>query len=257
MMNIESVRASLASRLTTGFDFYERRPGKHQLIIPIHHEDGDMVDIYLIESPKGDGWARICDFGMTLMRLSYTYDINTDAKRLIFDSILINNGVENDDGNLYLDARLDALYEGVMQFAGCVQKVCNMRFWNREAVRNAFYDDLKSYIISDLERFSPTPDFAPIPNSPVSVDWALSHNNRSFYVFGVQSDMKARDVTIALLECRNARLSFISLVVHENVEKLGRKERSYLAKNADHEYLDLRDFRESAPADIDRFTVAI
>ena len=40
---------------------------------------------------------------MTLMRLSYTYDINTDTKRRIFESILINNGVENDNGNLYLD----------------------------------------------------------------------------------------------------------------------------------------------------------
>lgn len=256
MMNIESVRASLASRLTTGFDFYERRPGKHQLIIPIHHEDGDMVDIYLTESPKGDGWARICDFGMALMRLSYTYDINTDARRRIFDSILINNGVENDDGNLYLDARLDALYEGVMQFAGCVQKVCNMRFWSREAVRSAFYDDLKTYIISDLERFSPTPEFAPIQNSPVSVDWALSHNNRSFYVFGVQNNMKARDVTIALLECRNAHMPFISLVVHENMEDLGRKESFYLTKNADRQYPALVDFRESAPADIARFAGA-
>ena len=57
-----------------------------------------MVDIYFQDSPKGDGYIRICDFGMTLMRLSYTYDVNTDARQRIFDSILINNGINNDNG---------------------------------------------------------------------------------------------------------------------------------------------------------------
>ena len=32
--------------------FHERRPGIHQLMIPIMHEDGDMVDVYIQNSPK-------------------------------------------------------------------------------------------------------------------------------------------------------------------------------------------------------------
>lgn len=250
-MNIEFVRAALASRLAGGFDFYERRPGEHQLIIPIRHEDGDMVDIYLTDSPKGEGWARICDFGLALMRLSYTYDINTPARQRIFDSILINNGVQNDDGNLYLDARLDALYEGVLQFSGCVQKVCNMRFWSRETIRSAFYDDLKAYVLTDLERFAPTADVAPIADCP-AVDWTLSHNNRAFYVFGVRGNNKANRTTIALLEFQKAKLPFTSLVVHEDMDGLGRNERLYLTKNADHQYPALGDFKERAPDDIAR-----
>ena len=41
-----------------------------ELIVPICHEDGtigffeDMVDIYLQESPRGEAYIRICDFGM-------------------------------------------------------------------------------------------------------------------------------------------------------------------------------------------------
>lgn len=252
-MNMESARAALASRLASGFDFYERRPGKHQLIIPIRHEDGDMVDIYLTDSPKGEGWARICDFGMTLMRLSYTYDINTPARQRIFDGILINNGVQNDGGNLYLDARLDMLYEGVLQFSGCVQKVCNMRFWSRETIRSAFYDDLKAYVLSDLERFSPAEAVTPIEDYPAaSVDWALRHNDRAFYVFGVRGNNKANRTTIALLEFQKAKLPFTSLVVHEDMDGLGRNERLYLTKNADHQYPALGDFKERAPDDIAR-----
>ena len=255
-MDIESVRASLASRLTTGFDFYEHRPGKHQLIIPIHHEDGDMVDIYLIESPKGDGWARICDFGMALMRLSYTYDINTDAKRRIFDSILINNGVGNDDGNLHLDVEASRLNEGVLQFAGCVQKVCNMRYWSREIVRSAFYDDLRECITSDLAGFAPVADLAPLADYPVGVDWALTCEKRDFYVFGVRGNEKAKNVAIALLEFEKAQLPFISLVVHEDIEELGRRERTYLTRNADTQYPVLADFRERGAGDIRRLAGA-
>ena len=249
-MHIARLRASLNSVPSTGFDFYERRPGIYQLIVPILHEDGDMVDIYLQDSPKGESYIRISDFGMALMRLSYTYDVNTDARRRIFESILINNGVFNDDGNLYLDAEFGKLYEGILHFAGCAQKVCNMRYWNRETVRSAFYDDLEVYISADLTQFKPTPNQYPIPDYPISVDWSLRHESRSFYVFGVLGNDKAKNVAIALLEFQKARLPFISLVVHENMEDLGRKERYYLTSNADNQYPDLNEFREKSTADI-------
>ena len=128
-MNVDSIRTSLRDRMAAGFDIYPRREGSYQLIIPICHEDGDMVDIYLQDSPRGEGYVRICDFGMALMRLSYSYDLNTDTRQRIFEDILINNRVANDDGNLCLDVPAGMLYEGIMQFAGCVQKVCNTRYW--------------------------------------------------------------------------------------------------------------------------------
>ena len=95
------------------FNVYKSEDGKYKLIAPILHEDGDMVDIYFQVSPKGDEYIRICDFGMALMRLSYSYEINTTNKKKIFNSILINNGIQNDNGNLYLDSHIDKLYESV------------------------------------------------------------------------------------------------------------------------------------------------
>ena len=127
-MNSDGVIELLQRRGTDSFDLYERRPGNFQLIAPIMHEDGDMVEVYLQDSPKGDGYVRVCDFGLTLMRLSYSFDVSTPTRQRIFESIIINNGVSNDGGNLYLDTHLDKLYESVLQFAGCAQKVCNMRY---------------------------------------------------------------------------------------------------------------------------------
>ncbi len=253
-MDIARIKDSLAHTRATGFDFYERRPGKYQLIVPILHEDGDMVDVYLQDSPVGDGYIRICDFGMTLMRLSYTYDVNSPVRQRIFDSILSNNGVNNDGGNFYLDASSNMLYESILQFSGCVQKVCNMRYWSREVVRSVFYDDLKEYINSELTLFQPIADQCPIPENPIfSVDWSLTHQGHTFYIFGVRGKEKAKNVAIALLEFQKAQLPFISLVVHEDMEELGRRERQYLTRNSDKQYPAINDFRDKVAADIHRF----
>lgn len=255
-MDIANIKASLGQDLTRGFDVYERRPGDYQLILPMLHEDGDMVDVYLQDSPLGEGYVRICDFGMALMRLSYTFDINTPTREDIFESILVNNGIKNHEGNLYIDASIDTLYESILQFVGCVQKVCNMRYWSREIVRSAFYDDLASYVMAELQHYSPAPDHEPLPDYPLSVDWGLKHNGRDLYVFGVRGSDKAKNVAICLLEFQKAQLPFISLVVHENMVELGRKESLYLTKNADTQYPALDDFRERAVRDIDRFVGA-
>lgn len=252
-MDIDSIIGRLRDRGKTGLDFYERRSGTYQLVVPILHEDGDMVDIYLQDSPQGEGHIRICDFGMTVMRLSYTYEVSSETRRRIFDSILKNNGVRNDGGNLYLDSPLDMLYESVLQFAGCVQKVCNMRYWSREIVRTSFYDDLRDYTTNELQRFNPVSGKCPLENYEIiSVDWSLTYNNRSFYLFGVASNDKAKNVAISLLEFQKADLPFISLVVHEDMEDLGTKEKLYLTKNADTQYPLLADFKERALPDIQR-----
>ena len=256
-MDVGRIRESLNRTGSGGFDLYERRPGDYQLILPILHEDGDMLDVYLQDSAMGEEYVRICDFGLALMRLSYTYNVDTPARQRILDSILINNRVKNDDSNLYLDTHVGTLYEGVLQFAGCIQKVCSMRYWNRETVRIAFYDDLGEYVTTGLSRFSPVADRSPLSDYPIiSVDWTLRHNRRDLYVFGVRGDNKAKSVAISLLEFQKAGLSYISLIVHENMEDLGAKESVYLTKNADRQYPILEDFREKAVDDIERIVGA-
>ena len=251
----------LLNKTKPSFSFYERRPGKYQLITPILHEDGDMVDIYFQESLKGEGYIRICDFGMALQRLSYNYEINTPSKKKVFNSILINNGIKEDNGNLYLETPVDKVSESVFQFAGCVQKICSMDYWSRETVKTAFYDNLKDFILKELEEFNPQPDVTPLLENKVSekkdasvfkVDWALSWKKRQFYLFGILGSGKAKDTTIALMECKNARLPFISLIVHEDMQSLGEKEKIYLTRNADKQYPVLEDFNQEGAKDIKR-----
>ena len=254
MMKVDRALNLLREKVRTGFDVYERRTGKFQLIVPIRHEDGDMVDIYLQDSPEGENRIRICDFGMAIMRLSYTYELNTHPRQKIFDSILINSDVKNEEGNLYLDTTPEMLYESVLQFAGCVQKVCNMRYWGREIVRSTFYEDLKEYATTELKQFDPKQDDLPLPDYKIlTVDWSLRYKNRKFYLFGVLGNDKAKSTAIALLEFKKENLPFISLVVYENMQDLGRKEVTYLTRNADKQYPNLTDLQEGVMSDIERY----
>ena len=249
-MDFEPIQHQLTQ--TQGFDLVQRRPGKHQVIAPIYHEDGDMLDIYLKSSSLGGGYVRICDYGLALMRLSYTFDLNTGTKREILNSILKNSDVEEDDGNLYIDVQINYLFEGIMQFAGCVQKVCNMRYWSREVVRSAFYDDLGSHVADSYKDFVPKPKLTPLPSLDLTVDWTLSLDRRSFYLFGVRGNDKANLVSISLLEFKLARLSYVSVVVHEDMSELGTREQTILTRNADKQYPNLDDFRESGVQDLQR-----
>ena len=74
--------------------FRERRPGVLQVLAPLFHEDGDMVDIFLDEPADGSGKVRTGDHGLTLMRLTYTYDLDTENKQRIFNRILSENRIQ-------------------------------------------------------------------------------------------------------------------------------------------------------------------
>ena len=79
----------------------------------------------------------------------------------------------------------------MLQFAGCVQKVCNMSYWNKEIIRSAFYEDLNDYITAEMVQFAPVADRFPLPDFPNSVDWSLTHNSRNFYMFGVLGNYRS------------------------------------------------------------------
>jgi hypothetical protein len=97
--------------------FRERRPGVVQVLAPLFHEDGDMVDIFLDEPVNGSGKVRIGDHGLTLMRLTYTYDLDTENKQRIFNRILSENRIQEQDGRLYIEAEPERLYPALLHFA--------------------------------------------------------------------------------------------------------------------------------------------
>jgi hypothetical protein len=237
----------------------ERRPNIQQLFAPLYHEDGDMMDIFL-DLPKdadlpAEQRIRLSDHGMTLMRLSCTFDLDTPNKEKILHRILLENGVSDEDGELYMETGAESLYPALMQFSQAIAKVCNMRLFRRETLYSLFEEMLEEIIQEKLASHQPTSSVFPIPErDDLEVDWQFKGNGTPLYLFGVKDNARARLAAISCLEFQRANLPFRSMVVHEDFDKIGRKDKRRLTSACDKQFIDLDDFRLNAAQYLERET---
>jgi hypothetical protein len=235
----------------------EKRPGVLQLVAPLFHEDGDMMDIFLDVPKNGDATPdqkiRVSDHGLTLMRLSYTFDIDTPNKEKIFHRILSENGVAEENGELFIEAAPESLYTALLQFSQAVSKVCNMRYFKREVLVSLFEEMLAEFIQAELPRFNPTQAILPIPDrDDLEVDWEFRPNGAPLYLFAVKDTNRARLATISCLEFQRHNLKFKSIAVHEDIDKLSRKDRNRLTNACDKQFTSLDEFKQNAVSYLER-----
>ncbi len=227
--------------------FKEKRKNILQLIAPFYHEDGDMYSIFLEPSSEDINKVRISDHGLTLMKLSYSFDIDTPNKERIFEKIINENKVNYDNGNLFIDINTDYLYPAILQFAQTISKTTNMRLYKRELVQSYFFELLSSFIDSSLIKYNPNKNYLPIPDrEDLEVDYRFSAKPKDIYLFGVKDNSKARLVTISCLEFLRKEIPFRSIVVHEDFESLSKKDRKIITNVVDKQYTDLEDFETNA-----------
>ena len=235
----------------------EKRPGVLQLVAPLFHEDGDMVDIFL-DIPKNGSVnptqkIRVSDHGLTLMRLSYTFDIDTPNKDKIFRRILAENGVTEENGEFFIEASPESLYTTLLQFSQAVSKVCNMRYFRREVLASLFEEMLAEFIQAELRRFNPTQAVLPISDrDDLEVDWEFRPNGVPLYLFAVKDANRARLATISCLEFQRHNLRFKSIAVHEDIDKLGRKDRNRLTNACDKQFTSLDEFKQNVTPYLER-----
>lgn len=248
MNYLDLLKAQFNNRIA----FREKRPGVLQLVAPLYHEDGDMVDIFLQES-KDRGTIRISDFGMTIMRLSYSFDIDTPNKERIFYRILGENQVSEENGSLFIETRPESLYPAILQFAQTIAKVSNMRLYKREVVQSLFYEILEEIIQEKLRPYNPQPGVFPLPErDDLEVDYLFDISPHPIYLFGVKDSAKARLATICCLEFQRAKIKFKGFVVHEDFDGLNKKDRNRITSAVDKQFISLDDFRANAPQVFER-----
>jgi hypothetical protein len=218
-----------------------------QVLAPLFHEDGDMVDIFIdLPKPPNDS-IRISDHGMTLMRLSYSYDVDTPTKRRILDRILSENGITEERGRLYVETNPEHIYPTLLQFAQTAAKVSSMQAFKREVVQSLFYETLGDFVKSCLSRFHPVEGYIPIPDrDDLEVDWKLSLP-RQVFMFGVKDNAKARLAALSCLQFQMTGIPFRSVIVHEDFENgLSKKDQSRITNAADKQFTSLSDFQANA-----------
>ena len=235
----------LKEQFNNRIGFVQRRPNITQLVLPLYYEDGDMVDVFLEAPPQNGGRVRLCDHGMALMRLSYSYDLNTPKKNEILGRILSENQAALENGNIFMDVEPGMLYPALLQFAQTVAKVASMRYFRREVIASLFFEMLEEFVTTKLVRFGPQKSFFPLPDhEEYEVDYCFNSRPRPVYLFGVNGPSTAR---LAALSCQKFlldKMTFRSLVVLEDLDVLGKKDQARLMAAADKEYPSLDAFTE-------------
>ena len=240
---IDSIQTDLLIASMNGkIAFSVAAPDALRIIVPFFHEDGDMYDIFLSEI---DGQLQICDFGMTLMRLSYKTDLDTDGKVKIFSKIVANNCVEYDRGNLIMPTSYETFFTDLMQYQIAVSKVSNLDILKREVVSNLFYEQFSTFVSEHLGKtyHNIKPHYRPTNESGYEVDFAiLDKKERPIYLLAVKDSLSASRATSLCLRVSNLGLSHTSIAVHDNTAAIAGRDRDALTNAVDKQYTSLTDF---------------
>ena len=229
----------------------EKRPGTFQLFAPFYHEDGDMLDIFLEET--GNGRIRVCDHAMTLMRLSYSFDIDSPNKEKILNTILSENGLQEQDGNLWIEATPDNLYSRILHFSQTIGKVSSMSLYKREFIHSLFFEMLDEIVNTKLARFKPHEKYYPLPDQEeYEVDYCFNGRNTPSYLLGVNSSAKAQLATISCLKFQKEEIRFRSIIVIDDLDGIAKKIIKRLMSAADKQFPSLEDFKENGEKYLER-----
>lgn len=232
--------------------FAEASPDSLRILAPFFHEDGDMYDIFLCQEEEN---LQICDFGMTLMRLSYRMDLDTDGKLKTFSRIAANNGVSFEFGNLIMNTSYETFFTDLMQYQIAVSKISNLDILRREMLSNLFFENFSAFISDQLGKIykKVQPNFRPTNEAGYEVDFAiLDKKDKPVYIMAVKDSVSALRATALCLRVSNFKINHTSIAVHDGASVIAARDRDALTNAVDKQYTSLTDFVRQAESYIAR-----
>jgi hypothetical protein len=245
------IEKALLTQCNGRFILKERREGVYQIIMPFFHEDGDIVELFIV--PLSNKTIKITDLGITIMHLSYTYEIDTPKKEEIFRKILSQNRVFEEDMSIYLICDLSNLFSSIMTLIEAILKVSTMEYFKREIIQDLFYEMLEEFIEKNLSVYPFERNFLPIPErDDLEVDYVFNSRSRPIYLFGINNPDKSKITTICFLEFQKRKIQFRGVSVLRDFEVIRNKDRKRLESATDKIFPDFDDFQVNSLAFFDR-----
>lgn len=235
-VNVDAIQKAICASLCADVRVVPQEEDLLYVVTPFTFGDGDTYAIYLQTLPAGG--FRITDLGGTLMRLSYDNDLaklKDGTRGRVFRQIVAELGLQEDNGEFYLDSPADQLGASIFRFGQAITRVHDLTFLNQVRVKSTFYDDLKrklgAYVhVDSIHEHYLVPGLVDAANYPV--DFYLEGFARPLYLFGVATREKAMLTTIILQHLNAAKLDFRSMVVFQNSAEMPARDISRLMNAA-------------------------
>ncbi len=239
----------LCERLCANVRLHERDDGVLMLDTPFTFPDGDHYPIYLSETRTGG--VMLSDRGHTLMHISYEHDVDVffdGTRAALREQVVREAGIEEREGVFSVEVAPDQLADALFNFGQALTKVYDLTFLSRAHVSSTFYEDLKALLFTmvdadkieadclvDADKIQAHRGLSEIPaNNNYRVDYRLrGKQDVPVFLYGVPNRDKARLTTIMLSHFLLQRLSFESVIVFEDQQKIPRLDLARLTTIAD------------------------
>lgn len=241
-MNVaEAVRESLCRAFCQDAVVLDR--GREASVsLPLIGRDGDHFMAYV--GPVNAGW-RVSDKGVTMMRLSYENDLPklfTGAREKLYQSILAESGLNEDDGELFVEVARDELTHGLFRLGQGITRIEDVSLWTRTRIHSTFMDDLRSVVVDFVGADKVIEDYTAdgVENGEdYPIDFYIQGGPWPLYMFGVGNRDKARLATIVLQHLTAMQHVFDSIVVCSDIDSLPSADRRRLLAAANDTVADL------------------
>lgn len=200
---------------------------------PFYFADGDPYQIYIKEMPGGI--IRLTDMGHTMMHLSYDNDIskfNEGTRGKLFDQIKAETSVEEEDGELFIEAATEGLGSSIFQLGQALTKINDLTFLNRARTESTFYEDLKEqlYNIVGEDKIEKDYYFEEIDKAhDYPIDYKIEGKHAPLFLFGIPNRDKARLTTIILERLLRTNADFDSLLIFSDQSTLPKQDLARLS----------------------------
>lgn len=256
-MNTKTIEGTLQQQVSKYFKTVEVYPGVFQLLAPYYHADGDMIDIFIKEDFEHKDKLIITDLGLTLMRLSYTEDIENITTKKYLHAIVRDNRLMYDEGELSLIAPINSIASWVGYFAQSMSKVMGISSLDRSVSKSIFQQEFNELILSKYSKFNPDENISPVNSNPeYAVDYLLTNpiTNKKLFIYPVNNDNRGLEALSSLLFFKNQSLTFLGIIVFENLETVTSMNMKKLMGTADKMYPEFKSFVDTGQADLARIS---
>lgn len=247
-VDIEQIRKKLCDALCAEVTLHPKGEGMILVETPFYFPDGDPYQIYIEELPTGI--LRVSDMGHTMMHLSYENDIDKFRKGTrgeIFDRILNEMDIEEEEGRLHIDSRVEDLGNNLFKLGQALTKINDLTFLNRVRVQATFYEDLQEELYRHIpaEKIHSDYVYEGIENAAdYPIDYYIEGKYDPLYVFGIPTRDKARLTTIVLERLLRSDADFESILIFADQSSIPRPDLSRLS-NVGGEMIASLDAEES------------
>lgn len=238
-MNEENVLKILLKSFGDHISIKMIRPNTFQIFIPFYHNDGDMIEVFLHCINKTN-WT-VGDFGVTLMRLSYDTNVDTEANKRILKQIVSDYGIAVDErGRLSLKVKnVNDPFPDIMEMITVIIKVSDINLLKKEQVKSAFYAQFDKFVYSELKEF----EFQKNYKLAFDAKWLyeipyikIVQKKAPIFLLPIVGDQKCQDYTMILMQCKINAYKNKPISIFEDQSNVWRKTLARFSDIADKQF---------------------